>query len=194
MRDTDPGIDVADVYAAALFELATEANAVDDVFGELTELVKLVDQEPRADAFFSATSIDDDDREKSLERMFRGKLSDMVLNTLQIMNQHGRVGLLRPLRRAFMLRMEDARGQIEVTATSAVELNDQQRTEIAGVAEQLSGRQPLIEYQVDPEVLGGLVLQIGDQRYDNSLRTQLRAAATRLTDRANRGLEIGRED
>lgn len=189
-----PGMDVADVYAAALFDLAREANTVDDVFGELTSLVELVESDPQIAAFFQSGAVDDDDRAQSLEKIFRGRLSDIVLNTLQVMNAHGRLGLLHPLRRSFQLRIEDARGQIEVVATSAIELDSTQRAEIERVAEQLSGKQPLVQYVVDPDVLGGLVLQVGDYRYDNSLRRHLHVARMQLLERSSRGLGIGAAD
>jgi F-type H+-transporting ATPase subunit delta len=119
--------------------------------------------------------------------MFRGRLSDVVLDTLQVMNRHGRLELLHALHRAYVRRMEDTRGQIEVVATSAVELDAQQKAEVARLAEQLSGLKPLVAHVVDPGVLGGLVLRIGDHRYDNSLRRHLRAARERLLERSVRG-------
>lgn len=189
--DTQRGIDVASIYAEALFELATETDTVDDVRGQLEELVRLEQQNPGFAAFMTSTAVDDDARARSLEKMFRGRLSDSVLNMLQVMNQHGRSALLPPLLRAFVLRLEDARGQIEVTATSAVELGSAQQAEVRQLAERLSGKQPLVEYVVDGDIIGGLVLQIGDYRFDNSVRWHLHAARSQLLERSNRGLNIG---
>lgn len=183
----EKGIDVADVYAAALFELATEAGTVDAVEAELAELVRLCVEDPSFGAFTASIAIDADDRAVSLERMFRGRLSDVVLNTLQVMNSHGRLALLPALRRAFVLRIEDARGQIEVRATSAVELDARQREEVARLAEKLSRKKPLVEYTVDPSLIGGLVVQIGDFRLDNSVRRHLKVVRDRLLERTARG-------
>jgi F-type H+-transporting ATPase subunit delta len=188
-QDVEKGLDVADVYAAALYALAAEQGAVDTVRGELEELVRLVETNPAFGAFLGSVAIDPDDRERSLEKSLRGRLSDLALNTLLVMNRHGRAELLRPLWRAFVLRVEDARGQIEVVATSAVELDADQRTEIERTAERLSGKKPLVEFRVNPHVLGGLVLQVGDWRYDYSLRRQLDVLRRRLLERtvAQRG-------
>ena len=190
----ETGIEIADVYAAALFELATQADAVDDVRQELETLVQLAEQDAKFAAFMAPGPVDDDARRESLEKMFRGRLSDIVLNTLQVMNERGRAGLLAPLLRAFVLRVEDARGQVEVQATSATELDARQQAEVTKVAEELSGRQPLVNFVVDPDLIGGLVLQIGDYRFDNSIRWHLRKARVDLHDRANRGLGIGTAD
>jgi F-type H+-transporting ATPase subunit delta len=125
--------------------------------------------------------------------MFRGRLSDLLLNTLLVMNDHGRVGMLSGLLRTFSVRQLQAAGQIEVVATSATELDDAARRQVASTAAEVSGKQPIIDWIVDPSLIGGLVLQIGDWRYDNSVRRQLRAAQRKLLQRSERGLEVGLE-
>lgn len=189
----DEQLAVADVYAAALFALAGEAQAVEQVRGELEGLAGLLEREPRLAEFLGCGVIDADERAASLERMFRGKVSDLLINTLQIMNAHERAHLLLPLRRAFELRAKRAAGQVEVRATSAVPLSAPQQAEVTRLAAELSGREPLVEYVVDPEILGGLVLQVGDYRYDNSVRQQLRAARSRLLERSDRGIGAAAE-
>jgi len=187
--DIEKGIDVADVYAVALLELASAADAADETRAELEELARLYETDAQFAAFMSATAVDDDDRERSLDTIFHGRLSDLVLNTLQVMNRHGRSALVRPLLRAYDLRLQEARGQIEVFATSAIELNPAQKSELESVAATLSGKKPIVQYRVDPGIIGGLVLQIGDRRYDNSIRRRLVTAHAHLAERGDRGLE-----
>lgn len=190
----EKGLDVADVYAAALLALARAAGQLDPVRAELEALARLEAQDPAFAAFLRSAAVDDDARARSLERMFRGRLSDLVLDTLQVMNRHGRLDLLRALRRAYELRLHDARGQIEVVATSAVELGPPQRAAVEQVAADLSGRRPLVTYVVDPGVLGGLMLELGDYRLDNTVRRHLRAARAQLRERGSRGLDRGGAD
>lgn len=187
----EPGQAVADVYAGALFALARDANAIDEVQAELAALTDLMASDAEIDGFFRAESLDPEARRASLEKLFRGKLRDEVLNTLQVLNDHSRLMLLPLLRRAFELRVEDARGQIEVQVQTAVTLDAQQRQQVEEVAAALSGRKPLVTYAVEPELVGGLILQIGDQRYDNSLRRHLAVAQAQLRERGTRGLGIG---
>lgn len=177
---------IADVYAAALYRLAADAGQADDVRAEIEELVRIAAADPQLGAFLSSSAIDDDDRERSLEKMFRGRLSDTVLNTLQVLNRRGRLGLLSAVLRAYVLRLEADRGQVEVTVTSAVALDAGQKAQTEQVAAALSGKKPIVDYIVDPDILGGLVLQIGDRRLDNSLRQQLATAQQRLLERTSR--------
>jgi F-type H+-transporting ATPase subunit delta len=188
----DKQLDVADSYSQALFELASEAGKIDEIREELDELVAAAErmEDPLVREFFTSRALDDDVRERLMEKTLRGKIDDLTLNTLLVLNANGRHGLLPALRRCYVLRQEAAAGQVEATATTAVELDDAQKAAVQDTAVRLSGKKPLIDYRVEPDILGGLILQIGDLRFDNSLRTQLLAARERLFARSERGLEI----
>lgn len=183
--------ELADQYAAALFELASQAGTVAEVRAELEELVKLEQVEPDFRAFMTSRALDDDHRAAGLEKMFRGRLSDLVLDTLQVMNAHGRSGLLDALCERFIARQEEAAGQVRARAASAVPLSDELRNRVAETVARLSGRSPVMQFEVDPGLLGGIRIQIGDVRYDNTIRRHLELVRRRLEERAQRGLAAG---
>lgn len=191
MAQYDQELRIADVYAEALFELAQEAGQVETVRAELDELIRLLKAEPEFEKFLTSPALEAEGRAAGLEKMLRNRLSDMILNTLLVMNEHGRCSLLRALRRRFVLRQEDAANEIEVTVTSAVDLSRGERSEAERIAASISGKKPLVDYVVDPGILGGLILQVGELRLDNSIRRHLRVAREQILDRAERGLEIG---
>lgn len=188
----DKQLDVADVYAEALFGLAREEGRIDEVRAELDELAIAVEklEDPLVREFFMSPALDNAVRDALLEKTLRGKLSDLTLNTLLVMNANGRHGLLPALHRCYVLRQEEAAGQVEATATTAFELDAAQKHTVVETAARLSGKTPLVEFRVDPDLLGGLVLQIGDLRYDNSIRSQLREARRRMLERSERGLQV----
>lgn len=186
-------LELADVYAHALFELAEAQGAVATVRAELEELAAMAAGDADLGAFFRSEALDSERRAALLEKWFRGKLSDLVLNTLLVANRNGRVGLIEPLRRAFVLRQERGAGQVEAVATTAVPLDDAGREQVRAVAGKLSGKQPLVDFQVDEQILGGLILQIGDWRYDDSVRRQLHGTAQRLRTRGEHGLAVNVE-
>ena len=190
----DRQLAIADLYADALFELAQEQKRVDEVRHELTELVRLAEIEPGFGVFMTSDALDDDHREAGLEKMFRGRLSDMVLNTLQVMNRNGRHGLLGPLLQAYELRRKQAEGLVDARVVSAVELDSKTRADVEKTIADVSRRRPVVEYVVDPGVLGGLVVQVGDLRFENSLRRRLEIVHDSLVDRGLRGLEVGTTD
>lgn len=188
MAQLDQELRIADVYATALFELARGQDQVDTVRAELDELVRLLESEPEFARFLTTRAFEAQARAVALERMFRGKLSDLLVNTLLVMNRHGRCGLLPALRARFIRRQEQAANEIQVTVTSAVELAKPHKNEIVRIAAEVSGKRPLVKYVIDPEILGGLIVQIGALRMDNSVRWHLRAAREQLLERARRGL------
>ena len=185
---------LADVYAAALFELAREAGTINDTRDELDELVKLQKQEPDFAALMASSAIGSERREAALEKLFRGRLSDMVLNALLVMNRNERSGLVAALSRRFVVRLDRHANQVEVTASSAVELRGNQKKDVLATAREITGKTPLIDFVVDPALIGGLVLQIEDWRFDNSVRWHLGVVQARLAERGERGLEVGIEE
>jgi len=98
--------------------------------------------------------------------------------------------LLKALHRRFVLRQESAANEVEVTVTSAVKLGRSERAEIEAIAARISDKRPLVAYVVDPDILGGLILQVADLRLDNSVRRHLHVARWRFFERGERGLEM----
>ena len=102
---------LAEVYGDALLEAADEKGQAEEVAAELADLIAFMDQEPDFAAFLSADSVDDDPRRATLEKLFRGRMNDLLLNALQVLNNRGRMGLLRAIARAVQLRMEQRHDQ-----------------------------------------------------------------------------------
>lgn len=183
-------VGVADVYADALFELATERKVVQEVHDELQQLAQMLRQNPDILAFATSDALDDARRVATLESTLRGKLSDLVLNTILVLNRKGRHGLLPALLDRYEKRFYDASGQVRVRARSAVELGPAEREAVTRTAAQLTGRTPQIDFFVEPELLGGLIVEFEDQRFDNSVRRQLKVARDRLRERSELGLSV----
>jgi F-type H+-transporting ATPase subunit delta len=182
---------VARVYAEALFELAREAGQIKETRSELEELVQLTERTPEFGALLTGVGTGTDRRAVALEQLFRGRVSDRALNTLHVLNRHRRTELLPALARAFCEIQELAADQVEAVATTAVELAPDEKEAVVKVAAALSGKHALVRFVVDPRVVGGLILQIADWRWDYSLRRQLAGLHGRLRARGERGLQVG---
>ena len=132
--------------------------------------------------------MDDEGRAATLEKALRERASELVVNTLQVMNGKGRLGLLRALAEAYRLENEHQRGEVDVEVTTAIELSEELRRRITVSASRYSGRTARLIEKVDPELLGGLVLKIGDRKIDSSLARQIHDARERLFERASQEL------
>ncbi len=100
MSDTDSvTMAIADLYAEALLEAAREKEQERSVLADYEELVSYMEREPDFEAFLTSALVDDDPRRASLERLFRGRMNDLLLNMLQVLNNRRRCELVRPVLR-----------------------------------------------------------------------------------------------
>jgi F-type H+-transporting ATPase subunit delta len=184
---------VAEVYARALFELARERDREESIARQLGELAGLLDRDAQFAAFVTSDAIDGESRGRSLERMFRGRLEDTLLDTLLVMNEKGRLGLLKGLHERFEHVLHTGHNEVEVTVTSAVPLEKRERKTLLDEFRQMTGKEVVLREQVSESVLGGIVVQIGDRLMDASLATRLKGLRRNLLARAGTEIHGGKE-
>lgn len=182
---------LADVYAESLLGAAAQRGQEDAVAAEFAELIAYMDREPDFDAFLTAESVDDDPRRVSLEKLFRGRMNDLLLNLLQVLNNRRRCGLIRTVQRCVVLRMEARHHQQEVVVQTAMPLSDELREVIRNQISERIGKKAILIEEVRPELLGGVVIRVGDLQIDGSVASHIRAMQSRLFDRATEEIRGG---
>lgn len=182
---------VASVYAQAMLELASRSGAADALRDELDEITRLAAIDRGFAAFLANPLIDEDRRAESLERMFRGKASDLLVDSLQVIHRKGRIALVPQIAAAYAARHDARRGVVEVKVASAVALDDAQRERLRTAVRAATGNEPRLVERVDAELLGGLVVRIGDRKADSSIATRLRTLSEALLARASREILRG---
>ena len=183
---------VAAVYAHAMLELAAEQGLSEVVEGELASVVKELDANRSIDRFFTSPLVDAEARRAVLEKSFRGRASDVLVDGLQVLNRKGRLGLIRALAEAYRLALEEQQGEIDVEVATALPLPEAIRRRLAEATSRVSGKKARLLEEVDPELLGGMVVRIGDRKIDSSLATQLGEIHARLLERASQEIQAGR--
>lgn len=182
---------IARPYAEALLDLARRAGAAQEVREELDEIAGLAEESPAFREFLDDPAIDAEERRESLERMFRGRASDLLVDALQVMSRKGRIALLPAVAAAYRAAHDVAAGRIEVEVRSAVPLSEEQRRSLVAAIESGTGLAPTLVERVEPALLGGLVVRIGDRKADASLATRLKNLSEALRARASRQLRSG---
>lgn len=183
---------VGDVYAQALLEAANEAGRTDEVAEQFDDLIRYMDQDGDFDRFMVASTVDDEVRRSTLERLFRGRMDDLLLNLLQVLNDRGRSELLRQVHERFRLRLEEQRQQVEVEVITAVPLGEEVLGRLTAMLSERIGRQAIAVPRVEESLIGGLVVQVGDRRLDASMARQLACIRERLLGRASAEIHQGR--
>lgn len=169
-------------YADAL--LAALGDDAGSALDELDELVAdVVRGQPRFAELMQSPSLGSADRDRILVELFEGRANPTIVNFLRVLNRHGRLGLLSSVAGRARAAWDKKQGRRPVTVRSAVPLDDAQRTALEGRLSSLIGATPVLTLEVDPSLIAGLVVQVGDDVYDASVRTRLRRLRDRLIER-----------
>jgi F-type H+-transporting ATPase subunit delta len=184
-KPNEQEIAVARVYARSAFGLAEGQGATESLQNELEELVKLLDREPGLERFLSSPLVETGERQQMLDRLFEEEMSEVLLDTLQVMNRKGRAGLVRALAEAYRQEFEDRTGQVSVSVRTAVALTEALRQQLQEATSKFTGREASLIETVDESLIGGMILQVGDQKIDSSVARELRQLENQLLDRAS---------
>ena len=163
---------VARVYAEALFAAAEDAGRVQQVQAELGAFDDALRSSPQLRGAMLNPQVDRASKARVLDGLTAGG-DQLVANALRLMLHKGRIALTAEVRREFERLVAEAARVVDVEVTSAVPLGDEAERELLERERQASGRQVRLATRIDPEVLGGLVLRIGDVVLDASLRSRV---------------------
>ena len=181
---------IARVYAQAFFGVASKKPNATELVDEVSSLVSdVLDKFPSLEQTLGSALISHEEKERLLDRVFHGRTSVEVLNFLKVLSKHGRLGLLRPVNRFVQKLHAEQLGQREVEIRVASELDDRLRDAIRDQLRQMLGKEPLLNVIVDPSLIAGLVVRVGDRVYDGSVRTQFDMARKAMIERATERIE-----
>lgn len=182
---------VARVYAQALLGLADRQGEVDEILEQLKQLSSLMDEAPALENFLGSPLVQEESRKAALEKLFRGRASDLLVDTLQVMNRKGRLGLIRALVVAYRAEYEELKGRIDVRVTTAVPLSASLRQRLRVVTSEVTGKEAQLVEKVDQSILGGMILRIGDRKIDTSIAKEIRQLNEQMVERASQELYGG---
>ncbi|MFG0292576.1 MAG: ATP synthase F1 subunit delta [Phycisphaerales bacterium JB065] len=165
------------VYAKSLFELAEAEGGrerLESLAAELDEFVEVTRAEAQLSEFLSSRILATKDRAKSLSTMFDGRISDLLLRFLQVLNRKERLGRLLSIVAAFQEMVQEKFGRIEVNVYTRESISADQIASIKARLQAATGREPVIYPYTVPGMIGGVKMQIGDRLFDDSIQTSLR--------------------
>lgn len=160
------------VYARALFSAAKGVDRLEAVREELAGFVEATRQVPELEALLTNPQLDPRAKRDALEAVLEGA-DELVRNLVLVAVEKGRSAELEQIGREFEALVAAEQGRLDVELTTAYELSDKEAREIAAKIEQASGRKVEATRHVDPDLIGGIVLQAGSLRVDASVRGRL---------------------
>ncbi|TAM65881.1 MAG: F0F1 ATP synthase subunit delta [Chloroflexota bacterium] len=167
-------------YARAVFELARETGEIDAWAARLVAVRELF-AHPEVSAVLANPSIAENRRLAAVAGMGSAELDRAGLNLAALLVESGRIGDMDGLELEFQRLADEAAGRIRATATTAVALDPADVDRLIADLSARLGREVTLEVRVDPSIIGGLVLQVGDRVMDASVATRLQQLRRRLT-------------
>jgi F-type H+-transporting ATPase subunit delta len=164
--------EIAQVYARSLYEVAQERGEIDEVREQLGQFADALEQNRELATFFFSPYFSTEEKKDGLHRAVSGAL-DTVRNFLELLVENHRMPVIFRVRREFDRLWEEAHRLLPVEITSAVKLDESVAARIGEEIGRQTGRHVQLKSTVDPDVIGGIVLRVGNSILDASIRTRL---------------------
>ena len=171
------------IYAEALLVAARDAKALPQVRDEFAAFAGALATSPELGDLLRNPQLDPEERRGAIDAVAEGS-SEMFRNFLRLLAEKGRLAELPVVYLEWDRLLAAEERILEVELTTAVELSDDEAAEIVGKLEQAAGRKVEATRSVDPDLIGGLILQAGSMRVDGSVRGRLNSLRDELLARA----------
>jgi F-type H+-transporting ATPase subunit delta len=185
---------LATVYAEAALDAAGGKAEQDGLVEEFESLRDdVLKRDPRVEDLFSSELISTDDKLAMIDRAFGGNASPLLVNVLKVLVKHGRLGLVRDVIAAAHKIWETRSGRQRVELETANELTPELQGELLASLERVLGFDPIVSARVNPDLIAGFVIRVGDTVFDGSVRTRLEAMRKGMIARATEAIQTSPE-
>jgi F-type H+-transporting ATPase subunit delta len=164
---------VAKKYSTALFNLVQDRGLLDLAYHQFEQLDDLLLKERSLLAFLKAPHIPDQHKFTLVRQVFEGKIEPLFLEFLLVLVDKYRIGFLHDIILEFRTRVARAKDMVVAQVTTALPLGDEQRRDLITRLQKKTGHVIDLEEKVDPAILGGMIVIVGDQIIDGSVRHKL---------------------
>jgi F-type H+-transporting ATPase subunit delta len=164
--------EIGEVYARALFEVATDQDKLDEIHEELGQFSDAISENRDLTRFFFSPYFSSEEKKEGLKKMIDGA-EPAFMNFLEALVERHRMPAIFRIRARFEKLWEEERKLLSVQVTSAVELDKKTINGIGKTIGEQVGREVELSSEVDPEILGGIVLRVGNFILDASIRNRL---------------------
>ncbi|GBF35638.1 ATP synthase delta chain [Desulfocucumis palustris] len=167
-------------YAEALYELAKRDDKVDVVEQELKAIDQMIKDDKDLQKILYHPRITAEEKKDLLKELFAGKISEVTFEFLKLLVERQREQFLSDIVDYFVDKANADRNITAAGIASAVELNNKEKADLEAMLGKITGKKVVTDFSVDPSLIGGVVVRIGDRVIDGSIRTRLAAMREHL--------------
>jgi F-type H+-transporting ATPase subunit delta len=182
MTSTDIGLHIGALYSKALYDLAEEFGAVEEVKDEMMMLAAIIEQGREFLHIMSSPQFTDDYKQSLINKMFAGKISDLTLNFLLEVARHNRMMYLSQMIDGFGEIWDAHHGISIVELTLHENINPDELANVTQAVSNAMGRQVQLKLKIRPAIMGGAILRYGESVIDNSIKNRLYRAVRTVMD------------
>ncbi|RJX19647.1 MAG: F0F1 ATP synthase subunit delta [Desulforudis sp.] len=171
---------VAARYAQALFDIAQDTDNIAGIEGELRGVIQALDESRDFQKVIFHPQVPAGVKKEIVKELFAGEISKTSFNFLCVILERHREFYLKAICEAYINLANQTRNIAEVEVTSALELPMVHKVNLMQALSKMTGKEIRVKYQTDPEILGGLVVRLGDRIVDASVKRQLERVKERI--------------
>ena len=167
-------------YGSALYDLAAETNTLDEILEQMKVISGVLRENPDFIKVLDAPMISKEDKLKVVDDTFRDKVNVYLLNFMKILVEKGAMHEFCNCAASYEKLYNKGKNIEKVVAVTAIPLNESLSTKLTQKLESVTGKTIVLENQVDPSCMGGIVLRLEDSQIDGSIKTRLEAIKSQM--------------
>jgi F-type H+-transporting ATPase subunit delta len=181
MKGTLYSSEIAEPYAQALMAVAQQQNLTETFGNDMRDLLALLEESPDFAALLASPVVSDTAKKSVLRSVLGNDANANLVNFLMLVVDKRRIIFLAAIAEQYLALWRQLTNTVLAEVTSALKLTDGQQDQVREKVKQLTGAQAVeLSTNIDPEILGGIVIKVGSQVFDSSLRGQLRRVGISL--------------
>lgn len=161
-------------YAEALFEVGLKQNSVEIFLDELRTVSEIIIKNVQLNKFLNNLAIKSDDKKKVIDKLFKKHLNVNILNFLKLLIDKGRIKNFPTIVKYYSLLVDEIKKCLNIDVITSMEISKEQLKEIGEKYKKLYGYENVkVNHMIDPSIIGGVIVKIGDKMIDGSIRGKL---------------------
>ncbi len=164
---------IAKRYAKALLSLAEENRIMDEAYEDMSTILDVFEKTREMKIILSSPIVRETKKIKIIENVFRGKINELILKYLVIITKRKRSILIEPIATEYKILHKQKLNIETVTVITSQELDAETQEQVLKVARKVTDKKIEFQNEIDPSIIGGFILKIGDYFYDASVKRSL---------------------
>ena len=176
----EKNITLAERYTKALLQTAKDNNIVDKINNELNEIVNTFTTNPDIENFFVNPIVKIEDKKEIIEKSFKNNIDEKLYNFLNVLVDKNRMFILKNVAYLYRQALIEAANIVEVEVQSVIELDDNMKSLLKEKLEKMTGKKVELKYEINKDIIGGLMISYDGKVIDGSVKTQLKKLQMQL--------------